>query len=516
MKKHGVRTVIDEEVILTSIKEEIENAKSPDSKEQQGNTTQEEDELLDIDLTKITTLALSFKSIYRIDHLKGFEKLVKLKLDNNVIKKIENLDHLVNLTWLDLSFNNIKKIEGLENLVHLTDLSLGNNNIEKIENLDNNKNLQILSLGNNQVHSVEDIIYLREFSSLKCLNLKGNPVYSKEEFKVTVFAYLKTLRHLDYERIKDSQIRQAREEKQAELLLLEQQEKQANDLAQESIDRAERVALLKSANIDIIETLFDDMMKDDADIPRLQTMTGFDQILSDFKEQTNELITEFVRDWMKRFEKKRYECNLFDRARSKIHQGSEKRSIEIIEEFQSRIKKNRAALALEEPGKLEKQDVESELDALMEIEMVQVDKINLLINDYEDRIDDLMRVNIRRTETFFAQIVDKETMYFNKTQELAASILEKIQDDKEDSMTRDAQYPQIINNAVQGSHDNHNIAIGRVEDDLVRREEKDKKDLIDAVTREEYKRNRQRVAEIYDCMKHLSGDSQSTLEQNEI
>jgi len=508
MENHGVRTVIDEDVILTSIKEQMEHSKNPDAKESQGGSApHDEDELLDIDLTKITVLALSFRSIYRIDHLKGFEKLVKLKLDNNVIKKIENLDHLVNLTWLDLSFNNIKKIEGLENLTNLTDLSLGNNNIEKIENLDSNKNLQILSLGNNQVHAVDDIIYLREFSSLKCLNLKGNPVYSKEEFKVTVFAYLKTLRHLDYERIKDTQIRQAREEKQAELLLLEEQEKQANDAAQALKDRSERVALLKSANIEIIEALFDDMMKDDADLARLQTMPGFDQILSDFKEQTTEITTEFVRDWMKRFEKKKYERNLFERTRSKIHREAERKSIAIIEEFQSRIKRNNAVV--DGTFKSEKQDVESELDALMEIEMVQVEKINLLVNEFEDRIDDLMRVNIQRTEAYFAQIMDKETMYFNKTQELAASVLEKAQDDNEDPMTRDAQYPQMINNAVQGSHDNHNIAIGRVEDELVRREEKEKKDLIDVATREEYKRNRQRVAEIYDCMKHMAGNGES-------
>jgi len=157
--------------------------------------------------------------------------------------------------------------------------------------------------------------------------------------------------------------------------------------------------------------------------------------------------------------------------------------------------------------KIEKQDVESELDALMEIEMVQVDKINLLISDFEDRMDDMMRVNIRKTEAFFAQVMDKETIYFSKTQELAGSILEKVQDDSEDSMTRDAQYPQVIKNAVQGSHDNHTSAIGRVEDEIVRREEKEKKDVIDALTREEYMRNRARVAEIYDCMKHLAGNS---------
>eukprot|EP01084_Bolivina_argentea_P167118 290108_1 len=42
-----------------------------------------------IDFTKITELSLSFRDIYKIDHLRGFENVVQLRLDNNLIERIE-------------------------------------------------------------------------------------------------------------------------------------------------------------------------------------------------------------------------------------------------------------------------------------------------------------------------------------------------------------------------------------------------------------------------------------------
>ena len=40
---------------------------------------------------------LSYQNILKIDNLVGFDKLVKLQLDNNIIEKIENLSHLTSL-----------------------------------------------------------------------------------------------------------------------------------------------------------------------------------------------------------------------------------------------------------------------------------------------------------------------------------------------------------------------------------------------------------------------------------
>jgi len=177
-----------------------------------------------IDLGAIQELDLSFRSIYHINHLQGFQSLVKLKLDNNKIKRIENLGHLINLRWLDLSFNQITKLEGLEGLVNLTDLSLVSNNIETIENLEENKNLEVLSLTNNKIRNLGDIEFLRQFKLLKILNLKGNPVTEQtQEYENSVYAFLK-VEFLDYKRICNEERILAREEKTEYLNSLAQKE----------------------------------------------------------------------------------------------------------------------------------------------------------------------------------------------------------------------------------------------------------------------------------------------------
>eukprot|EP01031_Cornospumella_fuschlensis_P011811 gene11811-14439_t len=45
----------------------------------------------------VESLSLSFKRIFRIENLIGFESLVKLCLDNNCIEEISNLGHLKSL-----------------------------------------------------------------------------------------------------------------------------------------------------------------------------------------------------------------------------------------------------------------------------------------------------------------------------------------------------------------------------------------------------------------------------------
>ena len=46
---------------------------------------------------EVRCLLLSYQNILKIDNLVGFDRLVKLQLDNNIIEKIEHLDHLTSL-----------------------------------------------------------------------------------------------------------------------------------------------------------------------------------------------------------------------------------------------------------------------------------------------------------------------------------------------------------------------------------------------------------------------------------
>ena len=54
---------------------------------------------------EIKYLMFSYKNILKIDNLVGFDKLVKLQLDNNIIEKIENLGSQTILDSLNLSQN---------------------------------------------------------------------------------------------------------------------------------------------------------------------------------------------------------------------------------------------------------------------------------------------------------------------------------------------------------------------------------------------------------------------------
>ena len=127
-------------------------------------------------LQQVKTLLLSYQNILKINNLVGFDKLVKLQLDNNIIEKIEHLSQLTcvhsrsrcasharrvpcarlamregqlatlnrvspfcwillrsrSLEALDLSFNNISEIGGLASLTNLTTLSLFSNRVTQL------------------------------------------------------------------------------------------------------------------------------------------------------------------------------------------------------------------------------------------------------------------------------------------------------------------------------------------------------------------------------------------------
>merc|ERR1719331_2689134 len=98
-------TVIDEEIIKAAYEEERAAVRKDSASE-----IKQEPLSMSAIVQEASELRLSFRNIFRIDNLHGFEKLTTLCLDNNIIEDIVNLSHLINVQWLDLSFNNISVI----------------------------------------------------------------------------------------------------------------------------------------------------------------------------------------------------------------------------------------------------------------------------------------------------------------------------------------------------------------------------------------------------------------------
>nr|CAD2190308.1 unnamed protein product [Meloidogyne enterolobii] len=129
----------------------------------------------------------------------------ELSLRNLQIPTIENLGVTKDqFDVIDLSDNNIRKLENLPKLKRLETLLVHNNRVEFIakdigENL---PKLSTLVLTNNNLSELGDIDSLAHLPKLEYLSLQGNPLTKLTNYRQYVIYKLKSVRVLDYQRIK--------------------------------------------------------------------------------------------------------------------------------------------------------------------------------------------------------------------------------------------------------------------------------------------------------------------------
>jgi hypothetical protein len=281
----------------------------------------------------VEKITLSFKRIGRIENLMGFEKIVKLCLDNNFIEEIVNLNQLVSLKWLDLSFNKIRKIQGLDSLVNLEDLTLYSNKISVVEGLDKLTKLQCLSLGNNRIDSLEQVIRLRQIRSLKMLTLSDNPVCKEAEYKMIVLAYVDNIKYLDYALVNPAERITAKEQYHDELLDVEDKESVIFDKAARDQAMSQLVKKLDEACILFAHSIFDDLFTDDVDVEKLKHMPGVKEQIEIFRNKFKAMSEDFIRIALERFEKKKKEISDFEKAVKGVRSRDESDSTQMIHGF---------------------------------------------------------------------------------------------------------------------------------------------------------------------------------------
>jgi hypothetical protein len=199
--------------------------------------------------------------------------------------------------YSDLSFNKIKVIEGLESLVRLRDLSLYNNEIASPigDGLDGLSSLQCLSLGNNHLTDLHSVLDFRRLPKLEALSLEGNPLCrppegaganARDAYRVFCHAFLPRLRYLDFQLITAAEKASARDGGVPADKLQEVEEK---DAAEEKVrlrarERAELIARLSAANLEVIETFPEELLEEDLDYAKIRGMAGVATLLQAFRD----------------------------------------------------------------------------------------------------------------------------------------------------------------------------------------------------------------------------------------
>mmetsp|Transcript_9710 Transcript_9710/g.13184 ORF Transcript_9710/g.13184 Transcript_9710/m.13184 type:complete len:515 (-) Transcript_9710:262-1806(-) len=478
------------------------------------------------DFREVEGLSFSFRNIQKIDNLRALDCLSKLQLDNNQIQKIEKIEHLVNLTWLDLSFNKLTKIEGLNTLTKLTDLSLHDNQITVIENLDSLKELNVFSIGNNKLENMENVMYLRRFHNLRLVNLAGNIFCKDPEYHSYVLSHIKDLKYLDYRLVDKASVAAAREQYQDEMMELEERENQQRIKGADDKQRAEHDSLMSEANMGGVEQLFDDMLREDVEYQKLKTISKLTESVTDFKEKFTVSTEEFRTQMLGVHEAKKDERALWQSVMDKATGEKDQAARDLIISFE-KLKKHAFRDVRDDPSRAEhalkipkEKNVEMK-EQLMELEMQTVEVVQELNQEFERNYSELVDASKAQYATYFGTVRELENVYSDLVSQSANTLLDDFVNNKlDDNVTEDARNlladKETLMNSVQASHDAHTSKIDGLEDALVQKELKDLNDIIAKDKAWEHKRNRDRIAEIYNLVERNKAEIEEMLTQDDM
>lgn len=516
MAHEGEAMVIDEDLIKAACDEERKYALRAKAAAQGTEMTAAAPLKISEIMNEVDTLRLSFKNIVKIDNLTGFEKLTTLCLDNNGIEDICNLEACANLKWLDLSFNKITEIKGLGALTQLEDLSLYNNAITELKegcSLEKCTKLHCFSIGNNKLDSLSQLIFLRRFKNLKLLNLEGNPVCAEaEECRFYVLAHLKALKYLDYQLVHEHDVEQAREQYQDELLEIEEKESIADALTDKDRERVETSAMLRGANLEVVELLFEQMFSSDTENDKLKLLPGHTALYEDYRESFQGLSLVFRNEGLARAEERKAEYALFEKAlaanRLEMHEAAvaligthNKKRKRVFAEARQRVS---AGERVEAPFFAALQaEAEQLAEDLIDKEVQQGEQFKELNNTLDDAFTKLLAVSSDSQQTYFRGIEELQEEYNTQLTARVNELLEQAANgdlpaevDLCDAAKAMLQDRDMCVNACVGSHDIHMSELLTAEDHMRVQEQKLFKGQVEGNGEGEAERRRKRVQEI--------------------
>ena len=195
--------------------------------------------------------------------------------------------------------------------------------------------MNVLSIGNNNIGDVKEIRGLRQYSNLNVLNMDGNPVCDDTEYKMTVLAFLPSIRFFDYVLIEEKERISAKEQYQDDLQELDEQEKMVQESKVSREKKEKMLKLFEDANIDPITTLMDTMFSEDIDTKKLleAPLKGLKDIKADYGERLSGLKEDVKGDGLKKYEEQKEELNAFKEMLKEARESGQRKSIAVIRSY---------------------------------------------------------------------------------------------------------------------------------------------------------------------------------------
>ncbi|XP_011699185.1 PREDICTED: leucine-rich repeat-containing protein 48-like isoform X2 [Wasmannia auropunctata] len=474
-----------------------------------------------IELDKLKEIRIEFLKILNIDHLWLLKSLVKLSLSHNVIEKIENLDKLHHLRELDLSFNRIKIMENLNNLHQLEILLLYSNEISTVQGISDLKKLIILNIGKNKINDWKHVVYLRDFKSLKSLNMCDNPCTEIDGYLDYLFAFVPQLVYYQYRMISESE-RQSAIDKHYRIVsnLEENEAKMQTELALQR-EFKNKTALLFASYVEQLDEdyLFQQMFSSDEAGRTLSTLNESTQnAFEEYKKSFVAICQKLYKLGLQENDKRTEEIRLFEVAVNEGKENTQNEARRIVDEVLEKRAKIFANIKEVMEALVEKHEEETESVAAKARELFnefndllskarnQLMSKEIILHDQMEDINKVFRINmtdivnsfLETAREYFSLLRNAEIEYNDIINGFVLHYLSGFEDETHIPFNLKDLYcdKDTLAITLATSHNIHLQIIDDREKRMTNRLDNWLKDYINQLIVNEDKRNRQQILEI--------------------
>lgn len=146
---------------------------------------------------QLTWLNLSKNRLLDVPGLNACANLEELNLHDNLLTEIPAIAECKKLRRLDVSFNHLVSLDKVQFLTQLEEINAAHNGITSLISVGKAVSLQQLHVNDNLIGSSWEVYHLRSLPKLEVLDLSGNVMQTRPDYRLFVIYHLDFLIALD-------------------------------------------------------------------------------------------------------------------------------------------------------------------------------------------------------------------------------------------------------------------------------------------------------------------------------
>ena len=192
------------------------------------------------------------------------------------------------------------------------------------------------------------------------------------------------------------------------------------------------------------------MMDDDSDLEKLKHLPGVKDLIENFRANFKTVSEEYLKGALEKNDVRNKEIEIFEKTVKKIRSGDDRESTSLIENFTKSNKEVVAKLTNDPANEINadagmtkprdpyspqeaqrmvtvlQDELESVVDALMSLELRQVEKFEAVVDEFDNRLVDLKNQAVESQQSFFRAIEAMEDEFSKNQGSLVADLMDKL------------------------------------------------------------------------------------------